>query len=397
MKKLLFGLVCFCAAWSAYSQGVITVIGEGDGKVGLNLSAFKAGSDAASKTFISVLKADLNRSGYFTLVESGGQFALSGASMGSDGRIQVDCVVYKLSDRSKLMSTRYGPVSSEEVRKLAHKVADDMVLKITGKPGMASARIAMVGTRSGRKELYIADVDGYGIRQLTNDRSIVVGPSWVPNGNGVVYTSYKLGYPNVFATGTSAPIAHYGGLNTGGAVSPDGKSMALILSKDGNPELYVKNLKSGELKRLTATRTGNEASPCWSPDGKSIAFVSDTSGSPKIYVIPTAGGEAFRLPTLGTECVAPDWGKNGLITFCARTGGSYQIAVVDPLKKTAPRQVSSGSGDWEDPSWAPDGRHIICSYTSSRRSSIYLLDTLKDSPVALISGSGDWYSPTCTP
>lgn len=397
MKKLFFGLICFCSVLSAYSQGELVVRASGDGKVGLNLSAFKAGSDEASRTFISVLKADLQRSGYFTLVESGGQFALSGAGISSDGRIQVDCVVYKLDTRTKLMGTRYGPVSTEEVRKLAHKVADDIVLKITGKPGMASARIAMVGTRSGRKELYMADIDGHGMRQLTNDRSIVVGPNWVPSGKAVIYTSYKLGYPNLFATGKSDPIAHFGGLNTGGAVSPDGKSMALILSKDGNPELYVMNLKDGKLKRLTATKTGNEASPCWSPDGKSIAFVSDTSGSPKIYVMPAGGGQASRLPTLGTECVAPDWGRNGLITFCARIGGSYQIAVVDPRTKSAPRQVSSGSGDWEDPSWAPDGRHIICSHTANRRSSIYLLDTLKDSPVALISVSGDWYSPTCTP
>lgn len=397
MKKLFLGLVCFCAVLSVYSQGELVVSGSGDGKVGLNLSAFKAGSDSVSKTFVSVLQADLKRSGYFTLVSSGGQFSLSGACGSSDGRIQVDCVVHKRSTRTKLMGARYGPASAEEVRKLAHKVADDIVLKITGKPGMASARIALVSNRTGKKELYMADIDGHGMRQLTSDRSIVVGPIWVPNGKAVVYTSYKLGYPNVFVTGQSKPLSHYGGLNTGGAVSPDGKSMALILSKDGNPELYIKNLKSGAQTRLTATRAGNEASPCWSPDGKSIAFVSDTSGSPKIYIIPAAGGPASRLPTLGTECVAPDWGKNGWITFCARSGGRYQIAVVDPRTKSAPRLLSTDSGDWEDPSWAPDGRHIICSRTSNHRSAIYLLDTLKDSPVALISGSGDWYSPACTP
>jgi len=225
----------------------------------------------------------------------------------------------------------------------------------------------------------------------------VVGPGWTPDGKNIIYTSYKLGYPNVFLTGRGKPLASYGGLNASGAISPDGKRMAVILSKDGNPELYVKSLRTGgRLKRMTRTQRGNEASPCWSPDGNHIAYVSDTSGSPQIYIIPSSGGRAQRLTSSGSENVAPNWGKNGRIVFSSRVGGRYRIAMANPVAKSL-RVLETGWADYEDPSWAPDGRHIVCSRTENYRSSIYLLDTLKDSPVALLTGSDDWFSPACSP
>jgi TolB protein len=262
--------------------------------------------------------------------------------------------------------------------------------------GMASGKVAMVSNRTGRKELYVCDMDGKNVRQITKDRSIVVGPGWTPDGKNIVYTSYKRGYPNVYLTGRSKPVSSHGGLNASGAVSPNGKSMAIILSRDGNPELYTKSLRTGSLKRLTKTRKGNEASPTWSPDGKHIAYVSDTSGSPQIYIISKDGGRAQRLTSTGTENVAPDWGKNGYIVYSSRIGGRYRIVLANPGAKSL-RVLETDWADYEDPSWAPDGRHIVCSRTSNYRSSIYLLDTQKDSPVALLTGSVDWYSPACSP
>ena len=122
-----------------------------------------------------------------------------------------------------------------------------------------------------------------------------MGPRWTPDLQNLTYTSYKRGYPNVFMTGRAKPLSSYGGLNASGAVSPNGKSMALILSKDGNPELYVMGLGfGGGLERLTRTRQC-EASPCWSPDGNHIVYVSDSSGTPQIYILPRQGGQPMRL------------------------------------------------------------------------------------------------------
>lgn len=395
MKRQWFIAGGFLAGSSVFAQRVIDIGKKGQGKISISLSGYRTGNDTASKTFLSVLKADLNRSGYFSVSSAGAQVNVAG-TCAAGSQIKADVHVYQASTRKRYLGKSYNS-SGNAARGLAHKVADEIVYAITGKKGMASGKIAVVGNRTGRKELYISDMDGKNMRQVTQDRSIVVGPRWTPDGKNMTYTSYKRGYPNVFLTGRSKPLASYGGLNASGAISPDGKSMAVILSKDGNPELYIKSLRTGgRLKRLTQTQRHNEASPCWSPDGNHLVFVSDSSGRPQIYIISKNGGRASRISSSGNESVAPDWGKNGYITYCSRVGGKYRIMVANPATKTV-RQLETDWADYEDPCWAPDGRHIVCSRTSNYRSSIYLLDTLKDSPVALISGSGDWYSPACSP
>jgi TolB protein len=395
MKRAVF-LVSFCVlATALWAERVIDVRRQGDGKISINLSAYRTGGDTASRTFLSVLKADLNRSGYFKVASQGAELNVAGACVSGGGKMKADCQLYKVANRQRLLGKSYSATSAS-ARTLAHRVADEILFAATGRKGMASGKIALVSPRTGRKELYVCDMDGKNLRQVTKDRSIVVGPRWAPNGKQVIYTSYKRGYPNLYLTGRSKSLASYGGLNASGAISPDGKSLALILSRDGNPELYVKNLRTGALKRMTTTRRGNEASPCWSPDGRYIAYVSDTSGSPQIYLISRDGGRARRLTSSGTENVAPDWGKNGSIVYSSRMGGHYRIALANPTAKTL-RVLETDFADYEDPSWAPDGRHIVCSRTAGYRSSIYLLDTLKDSPVALLTGSVDWYSPACSP
>jgi TolB protein len=392
IRRLFLGSGMLAASSTLAQRAVVER--EGSGKITINLAGYRSGSDTASRTFVSVLKADLSRSGYFRVSSSGASVNVTG-QVRAGSQMKADVQVYKVETRQRIFGKSFDAPATA-ARGLAHKAADEIIYAVTGKKGMASAKIAMVGNRTGRKELYISDSDGKNLRQITKDRSIVVGPQWSPDGKNIVYTSYKRGYPFVYITGRSKPLSSHGGLNASGTIAPDGKSMAVILSKDGNPELYLKSMRTGRLTRLTRTRPGIEASPCWSPDGNHLAYVSDSSGRPHIYIIAKGGGTPKRISSSGTENVSPDWGKNGYLTWCSRIGGKYRIVVGNPKSRTM-RTLETDWADYEDPHWAPDGRHIVCSRTSNYRSAIYLLDTLKDSPVALISGSGDWYSPAVSP
>ena len=198
------------------------------------------------------------------------------------------------------------------------------------------------------------------------------------------------------ATGARKRVSNFPGLNTGGVISPNGSEMAMVLSKDGNPELFVKNLNTGALTKLTNTKRAAEASPSWSPDGNNIVYVSDQSGTPQLYILSKNGGAPRRLTSRGNQNVAPDWGPNGKIAFCSLMGGHYQICVIDPTTLAIQQLVIDGA-DYEDPCWAPDGRHIACSKAVAYRSKIVLLDTLGDAPIALTEYPGDWYSPAWSP
>jgi len=398
MKHVLL-LSLFALLIAPGSQAQVRVVKSADRKITLDVSGLRVVGDAASQRFFQTLEKDLRLSGWLEPRRGSGELYLSG-SVGASGRkLKVIAQVARRGESTRIFSKSYS-IETDRARTLAHRVADDLVEAITGHKGIASTKIAVVGTRSGAKELYLCDADGGNLQQITRDRKIIVGPNWGPNGDSIVFTSFVRGFPDVYKInlrkGRRDRVAGYPGLNTGGALSPDGKELALILSKDGNPELYIKNIRSGKLQRLTSTRRTTEASPCWSPDGRQLVYVSDQSGTPQLYIIARAGGRPTRLSNRGSENVAPDWGPNGLVVCASRSGGRYVVAIIQPATGQTTYLTSDGA-DYEDPSWAPDGRHIIAARSVNYQSSLYLLDTVNDPPVALLHGGGNWLSPAWSP
>jgi TolB protein len=283
-------------------------------------------------------------------------------------------------------------------RRLAHRVADDIIMATKGFRGICSGRIVMVGNGTGNKELYLCDADGGNLHQLTRDRSISLAPHWSPDGSRIVYTSFlKGGYADIYMintqTGGRSVVARYPGINMAGGISPSGGEMLMVLSRDGNPEVYSKTFTSGQLTRLTRTQRAGEASPTWSPDGAQIAYVSDLAGagSPQIYVMDRSGSSR-RLTSRGKENVDPDWGANNLIAFSSRRGGLYGIYIINPASMDE-RLVSPPDSNYKDPAWASDGRHLVCCRQEGGSFRIYLLDTMGDPPVCLTPNGGSWFSP----
>ena len=396
MKRVLyFFILSFVSFFTIDSLAQSIEIRKSSGqKINISFKNFVINdSSKESTTFCKVLKDDLERSGYFNITDTSSAFLLKG-SVKTSKKISSKIYIINSYDGKNLLNRSFDS-DKLNYRYLAHKVADEIILAVTKKRGMSSAKLALVGNASGHKELYICDIDGANLRRVTNDKNIIVAPEWTPDGKNIIYTSYKMGYPNIYQIGKSKPLSNYGGLNVSAAVSPDNKYLALILSKDGNPELYLKEIKTNKLRRLTATRRANEASPCWSPDGRKIAYVSDSSGRPHVYILDLSGGKPQRISSYGSENVSPSWGPNGLIAFSSRQAGKYKIVVSD-IDKGVNKVISLDNADYEDPCWAPDGRHIIASRSINYRSSIYLLDTLEERSIPLINSEGDWYSPTCT-
>ena len=395
MKRFFYFFILYFVAFfgiDSFAQS-IEITKSSDQKISISIQDFVIDSNEESIIFFKVLKNDLERSGYFKITNIFPSFSLKGSVKTSK---KIFSKIYIVNgNNGKSIFNRSFDSDKSNYRYLAHKIADEIIFAITKKRGMSSAKLALVGNISGHKELYICDIDGANLRRVTNDKNIIVAPEWTPDGNNIIYTSYKMGYPNIYQIGRSKPLSDYGGLNVSASVSPDNKYIALILSKDGNPELYLKELKTNKLRRLTATRRANEASPCWSPDGKKIAYVSDSSGRPHVYILDLRDGKPKRISSFGSENVSPSWGPNGLIAFSSRQAGKYKIVVSD-VNKGINKVISLDNADYEDPCWAPDGRHLIVSRSINYRSSIYLLDTLEERSIPLINSKGDWYSPSCT-
>lgn len=385
--------------WSLACSAQVRVTKTAGQKSSLDLSGLICGASQPEQTFKATLQRDLDICGWFVRGAPGrAEYTLSGDTA-ANGSIKATIRLYESASRTALLAKAYR-ADSQHARRLAHQVADEIIEAVTGKRGLFSGRLVLVGQRGGAKELYLCDADGGGLIPLTNDRSISLAPRWGPDGETIVYTSYLGGFPDVYSihvpSGKRSRLAGFPGLNTGGAISPDGREMALILSKDGNPELYIMDLRSRRVARITNTPRAAEASPAWSPDGRQIVYVSDQPGTPQLYIVSRDGGAPRRMTGRVAESVNPDWGANGLITYSARIGGRYQVCVLDPNTGES-RQITSDDADYETPSWAPDGRHIVCSRSSGYRAVIYLLDIAGDPPIRLLDYEGNWYSPRWSP
>ncbi len=379
----------------------IRIVGEGaNKKLTLAVGELAVGAGAPEREFVKVLKADLTRSGWFSVVAGKTATVLVGGKVSSvGGQLSATCDVRNGATGKRYFS-RVFTRQPGEARQLAHVVADAIVEAVKGVRGIASTRIVLIGSANAKKDIFVCDADGGGMLQLTRDGAPCLSPTWSPDADQLFYTSFYRGFPDVYrvqlSTGKRNRVASYPGINAGADVSPDGGFLALALSKDGNPELYVMDLRSGELSRLTKTRYAAEASPSWSPDGSKIAFVSDSTGSPQVYIISRRGGKPKRVTFRGKENVSPDWGPDGRIAFSSRRLGRYHICVLDPVKRVEV-QVTSDHVDHESPSWAPDARHIAYARTEGYSSDVYVLDTLGDAQVRLTRFQGEWYAPCWAP
>ena len=371
-------VLAWLAPWSPppapRAQGVevfLNVTGGGTKKLNIAIPEFAllGGTDSqgTAKLLASVAGKDLTFSGLFSVVAATGSippndaaalkeawaaFAAAGAHAGVHGllalrgeQLEVEMRLYDLtSPEHRLIAARKFRGTLAQARRVAHRIADEIVLQFTGEPGVADTKIAYVLGPRGAKELYIADYDGAGATPVTRNGSINLMPVWSPDARSLAFTSYVQGYPDLyrvfpFERRPLQTLAAFAGINSAPAWSPDGRSLAMTLSKDGNPEIYVLNVATGALRRLTR-HAGIDTDPTWSPTGRQIAFVSDRTGAPHVFVMDTDGANVRQLTAGGFQTQARWSPKGDTIVYTQRQAG-HQLWAVNPDGSSA-RQLTFG-------------------------------------------------------
>jgi serine/threonine-protein kinase len=162
----------------------------------------------------------------------------------------------------------------------------------------------------------------------------------------------------------------------GGAISPDGRSIAAFVAQPGTADIYAIDTETGRLTRLTL-EPEVEDNPVWSPDGLWIAY-HWTSGAEaheiRIKEIGSSAPPRTIYSVSGSWLYPSSWSSTGWVAFRQahpeRRMDSY-VVHVDSAGGAIPvavTEASEGGG-----TFSPDGRWLLYGSTETGRSEIYLV------------------------
>jgi TolB protein len=384
------------------------------GKIPLIIEAFARGTGAAAgdvQSVHQVVANDLDFADAFLIkamdrvVDNDPALAMSKAVVRgtvdvAGGQVVLHGVLESLPQRSRIFSRDYR-TRLDDYREAAHRFSDDVVLYLTGKPGVARTKIAFVTDRGKGKEVFIVDYDGHGMRQVTKNGSINMSPAWSPDARKLTYVSFRKGDADVWVIdlykGEDRLVAGGLGVQSSPAFSPDGGWIAFSHTQSRESEIYVVPSAGGKPRRVTRVG-GINTSPTWSPDSRRLVFTSDRAGNPQLYLTEVDGGTPRRITFDGKWNDLGDWSPSGdRIAFASQQSGGYQIRVVEPSGLSDERPITYGEGSSEHPSWAPDGRHLVFTSTRGGRSGLWVVEVDGGRIRPLVDNAGRVQGPTWSP
>jgi TolB protein len=349
---------------------------------------FFGGDQALGQQVSQLVAQDLRASGYFAPLDpntfldkvvgadvqprfanwqpTGAQGLVAASIINSGGSIIGQVRVWDVASQQALVGQQFS-TSPDNIRRLAHILADQAYSALTGFKGFFDSRIVYVeesGPKNARvKKLAMADWDGANTRYLTRGDDLVLTPRFNANGSQIAYMAYGQGEPKVFilnvANGARSLLGDFPNMTYAPRFSPDGGRILFSLQREGDASLYSMDLRSRQSMALTSG-AAIDTSPSFSPDGSRIVFESDRSGVQQIYMMGASGGGADRISFGSGRYATPVWSPdtdNPLIAFTKQEGGEFKIGVMKP-DGSSERIIAQG-GHLEGPTWSPNGRYVM--------------------------------------
>lgn len=420
MKKFIHILILYIATFmgTAYAADAIVIDGGSNKAIPIAVVPF---GDTGSPDIATIVGNDLYNSGLFEPLPRqnmlstphtpnevafrdwsavNAQFLLIGSVSSVGDKLQLQYYLYNVASQQQVFSgSAVG--SPNQIRGLAHYVADQVFQKITSIKGAFSTKLLYV-TAAGNNSyaLKMSDYDGANAVTLLNSKEPIISPRFSPDNRKVAYVSFESKRPRIYiqdiATGAREQLTSYTGLNNAPAWSPDGQQLAFVLSKDGNPEIYTMRLDSKQVHRIT-NNNAIDTEPFWSKDGRSIYFTSDRSGKPQIYKVNTVTGATDRITSVGNYNANPKLSADdGMLVMVHRQDGYRNFVIATQNLVTNRISILSNTNLDESPTIAPNGSMVIYASRSQGNGVLMLASINGRVRIKLPIDNGDVREPSCS-
>ncbi|WP_371915290.1 Tol-Pal system beta propeller repeat protein TolB [Pseudomonas sp. PA27(2017)] len=335
----------------------------------------------------------------------GAQYVLVGNIVPNGARLQVQFALFNVATEQQVLTGTVGG-GTDQLRDMAHHIADQSFEKLTGVKGAFSTRMLYVtaerfGVNNTRYTLQRSDYDGARAVTLLQSREPILSPSFASDGKRIAYVSFEQKRPRIFVqhidTGRREQVTNFEGLNGAPAWSPDGTKLAFTLSRDGNPEIYVMDMGSRNLRRVT-NHSAIDTEPFWGKDGQTIYFTSDRSGKPQIYKTNINSGAVERVTFVGNYNANPKLSadEKTLVMIHRQDGYTVFKVAAQDLERGNLRILSDTSLD-ESPTVAPNGTMLIYATRQQGRGVLMLASTNGRVRLPLPTAQGEVREPSWSP
>ncbi len=280
---------------------------------------------------------------------------------GDSGTRPVQIRAFETHTGGRLFGKEYPRVSSRDLSEVADRFCADLLEALTGNGAFFRSTLAFV-KKAGKlsANVWLVKPTGRDLRQITNmpgeamspawspdgrfvvfthidpkshalgvwDRStgkvqrirfpgnVVIGPAFMPDtfdstGTKMAFTSSRMGGPQIFLkdlnTGSVTRVSKNGSYNTEANLSPDGTLVVYSRMTDYGHRIFVQDMLTGMERQITFG-PGSDEQPSFCADSYFIAFASTRKGGRGIYLTTRHGGDAKQVPTGGGAASFPRWG-----------------------------------------------------------------------------------------
>jgi TolB protein len=245
--------------------------------------------------------------------------------------------------------------------------------------------------------LWVADADGENASFALRSTEPIISPAWSPTGSQLAYVSFEARKPAVYVhdveTAKRRLVANFKGSNSAPTWSPDGRTLAVTLSRDNGSQIFLLDaMTPGAEPRRITTSSAIDTEPTFSSDGETIYFVSDRGGTPQIYKMGATGANVERVTFNGNFNASPNISFDGkFMAYISRVSGAFKLHVMN-LQNGNVTPITDTLSD-EKPSFSPNGRMLL--YATEQQGRYALMMATVDGKIKthLPGGDGDIRQP----